>query len=66
MVEKNILEENKRAPLPPIRWAVHLLLKEYCLGKTREKGRLVTLGEAIEKAILDLTSAEINKKRKGD
>lgn len=47
-------EENKvKNPLPPIDRKVHLLLKEYCLRKTREKNRLVTLGEVLEEIILN-------------
>ena len=48
------MEENKvKNPLPPIDRRVHLLLKEYCLRKTREKNRLVTLGEILEEIIMD-------------
>ena len=55
---KNLIYEKKddkiKNPLSPIKRSVHLLLREYCLRKTRERGRLVTLGETVEKAILNL------------
>jgi len=49
-------------PIPPIRREIWLLLKGYCLQKTKETGRQITLSEVIEESILNLTSVEINKK----
>lgn len=51
-------------PIPSIKRGIWLLLKEYCLRKTREEERLVTLGETIEKAILNLTDSEMKKNKK--
>ena len=59
-------EEKIKNPLPPISRQIHLLLREYCLRKTREEGHLVTQGEIIEKAILNLINSNLNHKNKGD
>ena len=55
-------EEKIKNPLPPISRNVHLLLREYCLRKTRETGHLVTQGAVVEKAILHFINSELNKK----
>ena len=57
-------EEKIKNPLPPINRQIHLLLREYCLRKTRETGHLVTQGMVIEEAILNLVNSK--QKNKGD
>lgn len=53
-------QKDEMYPLPPIRREIGLLLKEFCLNKTRGSDRLVTIGEILEKAILNF----IDKKNK--
>ena len=58
---ENKKSDDTKSPLPPIKREIHLLLREYCLRRTREAGKLVTQGEIVEKAILNLI-----EKNKGD
>jgi hypothetical protein len=58
-----IKELDAKQTLSPIRRSVWLLLREYCLRKTREENRLVTYGEIIEKSILAYVSSEIPKRK---
>lgn len=60
------MEEEKvtKQTLSPIKTEVWLLLREYCQRKTREYGRLVTMGETIEKAIMNLVSKDFKIDKK--
>lgn len=59
-------ELDAKQTLSPIKRSVWLLLREYCLRKTREGNRLVTYGEIIEKSILAYIDSKAHKKSKGD
>ena len=62
-IKQNIVEQDDfKNTLPPIKREVHLLLREYCLRKTRESGKLTTQGAVVEKAILDLIDKDNKKK----
>jgi len=59
-MKKEFEDDKIKNPLPPVKREVHLLLREYCLRKTRETGHLITQGEVIEKAILDFINNKKN------
>jgi len=58
-----VVEAKEKQTLPPVKWNTWVLLKNYCLQRTAQEGRLVTISEVVEKAIFELT-ANTNMKSK--